>query len=80
MRIVGFADDAFDLDIIKKELANRIRDNNQEETREETDSGNESKNDDSRTAAPKVTTQSSVPLAKNFRHPFLPHYDQKLHS
>ena len=66
MRIVGFADDAFDLDIIKKELANRIRDNNQEESREETDSGNESKNDDSRTAAPKVTTQSSVPLAKHF--------------
>lgn len=40
MRIVGFADDAFDLDIIKKELANRMHDNNpdeSEESREESD-------------------------------------------
>ena len=62
MCIIGFADDAFDLDIIKKELYDQINDN----LREDNENENESIENESNENVNKEKVPSSVPLAKHY--------------
>ena len=57
-RIIGFADDSFDMDIIKAEMKERIKDQNVEQAIEETNQAVEQ-------PAKKIVS-SGVPMAKHF--------------